>query len=296
MITKHEALRPETQKAAEKAAQEPNADRLGAIQRKRRGAPTRRAARVGLSQVARYARSRAVQQVPGAALRQRERARAIVDSSSGGDEEVPGARADLTLPASLSLKGEGGAREHRTDLTLPASLSLKGEGGARARIGLRKDPRGAVGGNATRGRPMGARMSDDASARPTPIVRGGGDRCAQGEAGERPTPPSDSRRGVRLAAPARPQDARPEVPPAASALRPRGGLLLRSRSGSSSRATAPSTTTRSGPNGMRGARRSSRRGLRVVRLENARLNRETLREGILPFTCPLSLQGEGDRG
>ena len=38
---------------------------------------------------------------------------------------------DLTLPASLSLKGEGGAREPRADLTLPASLSLKGEGGAR---------------------------------------------------------------------------------------------------------------------------------------------------------------------
>ncbi len=36
-----------------------------------------------------------------------------------------------------------------------------------------------------------------------------------------------SRRGVRLAAPARPQDARPEVPPAASALRLRGGLPLR---------------------------------------------------------------------
>ncbi len=40
----------------------------------------------------------------------------------------------------------------------------------------------------------------------------------------------------------------------------------------------------------------ARRGLRVVRLENARVNRETLREAILPFTCPLSLQGEGDGG
>ena len=40
----------------------------------------------------------------------------------------------------------------------------------------------------------------------------------------------------------------------------------------------------------------ARRGLRVVRLENARLNRETLREAILPFICPLSLQGEGDGG
>ena len=47
-----------------------------------------------------------------------------------------GLRADLTLPASLSLKGEGGARGLRADLTLPASLSLKGEGGAR---GLRAD-------------------------------------------------------------------------------------------------------------------------------------------------------------
>ncbi len=49
----------------------------------------------------------------------------------------------------------------------------------------------------------------------------------------------------------------------------------------------------------RDARRTTilaRRGLRVVRLENARLNRETLREAILPFTGPLSLPGEGDGG
>ena len=49
----------------------------------------------------------------------------------------------------------------------------------------------------------------------------------------------------------------------------------------------------------RDARRTTilaRRGVRGVRLENARLNRETLREAILPFTCPLSLQGEGDGG
>ena len=51
--------------------------------------------------------------------------------------------------------------------------------------------------------------------------------------------------------------------------------------------------------GERDARRTTilaRRGVRVVRLENARLNRETLREAILPFTCPLSPQGEGDGG
>ena len=49
----------------------------------------------------------------------------------------------------------------------------------------------------------------------------------------------------------------------------------------------------------RDARRTTilaRGGVRVVRLENARLNRETLREAILPFTFPLSLQGEGDGG
>ena len=49
----------------------------------------------------------------------------------------------------------------------------------------------------------------------------------------------------------------------------------------------------------RDARRTTilaRRGVPVVRLENARLNRETPREAILPFTCPLSLQGEGDGG
>ena len=39
----------------------------------------------------------------------------------------------------------------------------------------------------------------------------------------------------------------------------------------------------------RDARRTTilaRRGVPVVRLENARRNRETLREAILPFTCP----------
>ena len=49
----------------------------------------------------------------------------------------------------------------------------------------------------------------------------------------------------------------------------------------------------------RDARRTTilaRRGVRGVRLENARLNRETLREAILPFTCPLSLPGERDGG
>ncbi len=42
------------------------------------------------------------------------------------------------------------------------------------------------------------------------------------------------------------------------------------------------------------ARSSAREG--VPPLGALRANRETLREAILPFTCPLSLQGEGDGG
>ena len=65
---------------------------------------------------------------PLAALRASVSPKSRATRAQGETKRFREHRADLTLPASLSLKGEGGARELRADLTLPASLSLKGEG------------------------------------------------------------------------------------------------------------------------------------------------------------------------
>ena len=153
-----------------------------------------------------------------------------------------------------------------------------------------------MGGKATRGRPIGARMSDDASARPTPIVR----RAA-----------TDARK-VRLARGLRRRRTRAEVF-AWRLLRDRKMLGLKFRrqqvlcgyevdfycGALRLVVEIDGAVHDDAERAERDARRTTilaRRGVRVVRLENARLNRETLREAILPFTCPLSLQGEGDGG
>ena len=141
-----------------------------------------------------------------------------------------------------------------------------------------------MGRNATRVRPIGARMSDDASARPTPSVR----RAA-----------TDARK-VRRARGLRRRPTRAEVF-AWRLLRDRKmlGLKFRRQQVLCGYEVDYGAVHDDAERAERDARRTTilaRRGVPVVRLENARLNRETLREAILPFTCPLSLQGEGDRG